>query len=236
MYKKDKSMNISHTISAALIAACSSTVLAGEVVDLSPSQITNTMSGITNTLMPELIGSEFYDFYQDFSITEEVPGRGDSAGLLYEGTLMTRIVRSNETGNLHFNYRFLDANSALSGVLSHIEITGFADLQTRVEFRNEATSPGVEGPSMAHRSSDGDILTYDFQNALATSDDSRFFFAMVDTDTFFTAEQDINGEAIATIYLESGEFVTLNVAGAVPTPGSLALLSAGGLLATRRRR
>ncbi len=221
-------MNIQQTLSAAAIIACGSTAFAGPVVELGPSQITSGLSGIMNTQFSELIGTVESDKYIDFSIYANAGGRGESA--LYEGTLMTRVVRSNETGNLHFNYRILNANEQLSGMVSHIELDGFAGFQTRVEYRNELTSPGVEGPTDANRSADGDILTYSFDNLLNTSDDSRFFFAMLDTDTFY------EDSTTATIYLENGESVSLVVDGAVPAPGALGLLSAAGLMTVRRRR
>ena len=79
---------------------------------------------------------------------------------------------------------------------------------------------------------DGDMIDFTFDGGLNTADDSHFFFAMVNTDTFY------EDSALATIYLESGESISLVVDSAtpVPAPGSLALLSGAGLLASRRRR
>jgi len=225
-------MNLSQTLGAAIIMACGSAALAGPVVDLAPGEITGGLSGITNTTMGELIGSVQSDVYQDFAIyANQDQGQGQQA--LYEGTLMTRVVRSNQTGNLHFNYRILNANSELAGMISRIEVDGFEGFQTRVEYRNELSSPGVQGPSDASRSGNGNILNFEFDELLDSSADSRYFFAMVDTDTFY------ENAANATIFLQNGESVTLSVAGAtpsVPAPGALALLSAGGLMTMRRRR
>jgi MYXO-CTERM domain-containing protein len=224
------SMKVSKTIGAAIIMACGSTAFAGAVVDLAPSQFVGGLSGIMNTQMSELIGASQSDIYQDFSIYAG-GARGESP--LYEGTLMTRVVRSNETGNLTFNYRILDPNAQLAGVVSNIEVSGFEGFQTRIEFRNELTSPGSEGPESAIRDLSGDILDFSFDGGLATADESRFFFAMTDTDTFY------ENAATATIYLQSGESVSLSVVGAnpaVPAPGALGLLSAAGLISVRRRR
>ncbi|CAN0593831.1 unnamed protein product, partial [Laminaria digitata] len=80
---------------------------AGPVVELSPSQIHEGLSGIKNTEFSELIGVSVADEYTDFAIY------GDDQNVLYEGTFMTRIVRSFATGNLHFNYRIMDANGDL---------------------------------------------------------------------------------------------------------------------------
>jgi len=223
-------MKLSTTIGSAIIIACGSAAYAGAVVDLAPSQFTGGLSGIMNTQMEELRGATLVDYYQDFSITGE-GDRGESA--LYEGTLMTRIVRSNQTGNLHFNYRFMAGNDQLEGMISRIEVSGYDGFQTRVEFRNELTSPGDSGPNSAERSLDGDMLNFDFGTDLATGEESRFFFAMVDTDTYYA------DAATATIYLQNGESVSLSIYGAnpaVPTPGALGLLSAAGLISVRRRR
>lgn len=225
-------MNLTQTIGAAIIMACGSTAFAGPVADLGAGDIAGNLSGIMNTTMSELIGVTQSDVFQDFTINADAQGGGDG-GVLYEGTLMTRVVRSNETGLLHFNYRILSPNADLFGAISHVEVSGFAGFQTRVEFRNELTSPGQAGPISAERSIDGDILGFGFGQMLNTSDDSRFFFAMVDTDTYY------EDAAIATIYLQSGESVSMSVVGAtppIPAPGSLALLSAAGLITVRRRR
>lgn len=231
-------MNFTHTIGAAIVMACGSTVMAGAVVDLAPSQFAGGLSGITNTMMPELIGSEYYDYSQSFSIYADPAA---DAGLvpLYEATLLTRIVRSNMTGNLHFNYMIQTPNAELEGQVSHIEITGFSGLQTRVEYRNEVNAQnGDQGPTSASRSADGDMLTFDFGGLLDTSEQSKFFFAMVDTDTFTAPSEGATGTALATIYLVTGEKISISVAGAgnVPTPGALSLLAAAGLVTVRRRR
>lgn len=231
-------MNFTHTIGAAIVMACGSTAMAGAVVDLAPSQFTGGLSGITNTMMPELIGSEYYDYSQSFSIYGDPASEGGLAPL-YEATLLTRIVRSNMTGNLHFNYMIQTPNADLEGQVSHIELSGFSGFQTRVEYRNENSGQnGFEGPTSASRSANGDVLTFDFGGLLDTNEQSKFFFAMVDTDTFTAPSEGVTGSALATIYLISGEKISLNVAGAgnVPTPGALSLFAAAGLVTVRRRR
>lgn len=220
---------LAKTVCATVLAACGSTAFGGAVANLAPNQTVTGLSGITNTVMPELIGTTISDKYLDFSIYGGQSQQGSS--LLYQGTLMTRVVQSNQTGNLHFNYRIMNPNTQLAGVVSHVELTGFEGFTTRVEYRNELTAPGQEGPNIASRSVDGDMLNFSFNGGLATGDESRFFFAMLDTQTFY------EDSTIATIYLESGESVRLIVDGAsVPTPGSLGLLSVAGLIVTRRRR
>ena len=224
-------MNFLNTITAATVLAAASTAYAGPVVSLTPSQYTDGLSGIANTEFAEIIGTAISDKYIDFCIFSE--SEGDGAELLYQGTLMTRVVRSHMSGNLHFNYRILDANAELEGRISHIEIDSFADFDARVEFRNDPTSPGVEGPWRATRDASGDIINFGFDGGLDTADNSRYFFAMLNTDTFF------EDSGLATIVLDTGERVSLRVdsaSAAVPAPGSLALIASAGLIGTRRRR
>ncbi|MHA7813565.1 MAG: PEP-CTERM sorting domain-containing protein [Phycisphaerales bacterium] len=223
-------MSFFKQISIAAIIFTSSTTLAGPVVNLAPSQMTDGLSGIDNSEFIEIRGTAISDKYIDFSILADT--EGDASPVLYQGTLMTRVVRSHLTGNLHFNYRIMEPSDGLAGRISHIEVGGFGDFQTRVEFRNDATSIGEEGPYMAERTIGGDIVDFTFDGGLNTADDSHFFFAMVNTDTFY------EDSALATIYLESGESVSLVVDSAtpVPAPGSLALLGAAGLAGARRRR
>lgn len=230
-------MNFIHTLGAVVIVACGSIVNA-DVVDLSPSDSDVALSGIMNTQLSELIGTVQSDILQDFTIFTQGKGIGDDENVLYQGTLMTRVVRSNETGLLHFNYRLMNADPQFSGMISRIELNAFQGFQTRVEYRDEITAPGDEGPVDASRSADGDVLTFDFGALLDPGESSRYFFAMVDTDVFTLPTEGVQGGATATIYLMSGESVTLNVigAGAIPAPGTLGLLGVAGLISVRRRR
>lgn len=213
-----------------VIAACSSMTLAGPVIQLDPGEITDSLSGITNSQMSELIGMTQFDSYQDFSI--DASPRGEDPGILYEATLLTRMVRSNQTGMLTMNFQIFDANSDSSGQISHIDISGFAGLETRVEFRNEVTGPTLIGPDSAERSEDGNIISFGFSGGLDSNESSKFFFAMLNL-----AEYDFDGQnPQATIYLSSGESVSLDINPPVPSPGSLALLGLSGLCVTRRRR
>jgi hypothetical protein len=221
-------MNAHLSIGALVAAACTSMSYAGPVVELAPGDFTAGLSGITNSVMSELIGTIEFDYLQNFSVGGV---EGGSVDPLYEATLMTRVVRSNQTGNLTFNFRIMEANAALTGQVSHIEITGFNGLETRVEYRNEPGF-GDQGPSIAARSFDGDILTFDFNESFETAESSKFFFAMLDV-----SEYDFEGNAPqATIYLLSGDSISLDIAPPVPAPGSMALLGAAGLCFTRRRR
>jgi hypothetical protein len=224
-------MNFLKNISVAAVLTAGTTALAGPVVNLAPSQIADGLSGIDNSAFVEIRGAAISDKYIDFSIYSD--SRGDAAELLYEGTLMTRVVRSHMTGNLHFNYRIMDANAELAGRVSHVEIAGFGEFDARVEYRNDSISTGDEGPWSAVRDSSGDIINFAFDGGLDTADESHYFFAMLNTDTFF------EDSAVATVVLESGERVALVVDSptmTVPAPSSLALIAGAGLLGARRRR
>lgn len=212
-----------------ILAACSSMTLAGPVVQLDPGEITDSLTGITNSQMSELIGLIQFDSYQNFAINSGTEGGSNT---LYSATMLTRVVRSNQTGLLTMNFQILDANNAFSGEVSHIEISGFDGLVTRVEYRNEVTGPTMIGPDSALRSDDGNMLSFGFANGLGSSESSKFFFAMLDV-----AEYDFDANnPQATIYLSSGESVSLDLTAPIPAPGALALLGAGGLCFARRRR
>jgi len=224
-------MNIHVKLGVIVAAACTSLTLAGPVVNLDPGDFTADLSGITNTQMSELIGTVEFDSYQDISVYGGEPVQGDDGGMLYDATLMTRVARSNETGNLMFYFRIMDSNADLNGQISHLEISGFSGFQTRVEYRGEEGFGDV-GPSIAARSLDGDLLTFDFNSTLATDQSSKFFFVMLDI-----AEFDYDGILPqATVYLQSGHSITLDIMPPVPAPGSLALLGTAGLCFARRRR
>lgn len=220
-------MNITQTFAASVVIACGSLAHAGAVVNLQPSQLTDSMSGITNTQMSELIGVTLADTYHNFSIN------GSNNDLLYQGTLMTRVVQSNQSGNLHFNYRLMSPNAQLDGEISHIEVTGFQGFETRVEYRNEITSATLFGPEGAERSSNGDMIDFSFDLGLSGLEESKYFFAMTNTNAYYS------DGGTATIYLTTGESVSMTIVGAnpaVPAPGALGLLAATGLISTRRRR
>lgn len=218
-----KTMNI---MGLALITA-SGAAMAGPVYDLLPGAIYEGLSGITSAQMPELRGAVVNDYYNDFTIDALA---GDSVSL-YEGTMLTRVVRSNMTGNLTMNFQFTGGNPDLAGQIKHIEITGFDGMQTRVEFRSEP-GYGDESPILASRSDDGDVLSYSFGEGFQPGESSMFFFAMLNVAEY---DFEINNPQ-ATIYLFSGESVSIDLGQPVPTPGSLALLGMAGAIASRRRR
>lgn len=220
-------MNYTRTVGAMIALACGSIASAGDVQQLAAGDSVTGLSGTDNIITSELQGVTLADNFHQFAIYGTGEGVDESA--LYEGTLMTRVVRSNETGLLTFNYMLQEPNAQLLGSISHIEISGFAGWDARVEYRTDASAPGDEGPADASRSADGNTIDFDFGSLLDIGEESRFFFVMTDAESFN------ENLSVATIYLQSGESVSFDI-GAVPTPGALGLLSIAGLISTRRRR
>ena len=220
-------MKLTQTLAVAALFAAGTTAMAGVAIDLAPNQVSGTLSGLDNTMFPEIRGQILADNFYDFSISAGTEGVGEE--LVYEGTLMTRVARSNMTGMITINYRLINPNGALDGAISNIEISGFEGYQTRVEYRGNI-APGDEGPVSAARDASGDLINFSFGENLQTNEESKFFFVMLDTQEY-SAEN-----SVATLTLQSGESVSFRIDGAVPTPGALSLLSVAGLISVRRRR
>ncbi len=222
-------MKLTNTLAIAVFVASGTSAMAGAVVDLQPSEISGTLTGINNIEFPEIIGDLVQDNHHDFQIHA---GGARGSELLYEGTLMTRVGRRHDTNELVFYYMLSDPNAALADQDANIEISGFGNHQTLVEYRNDAGAPGDGGPMVASRDATGDILDFSFGNELTTAEESNFFFAMLDTTEFY------ENTGSATIHLTTGESVSFSIIGTspVPAPGALGLLSAAGLMTVRRRR
>jgi len=84
-------MNFVQTVGVTVLLAWS-TLAQGEVVELAPGDFNASLVGINNTELNELIGTSISDIFQDFTIYAQGKGIGAGEEILYQGTLMTRVV------------------------------------------------------------------------------------------------------------------------------------------------
>jgi hypothetical protein len=189
---------------------------------------------------PDLAGLVLEDRIQDFTID-------GAAGGLVSGFIQERVVRSNDTGFLHFHYR---------AVLE--EISGF-DLGSYVEWL-EFDPVATGDPLAVGRKTDGLGSPTGSSYDLAATGQSRFDFNLIDLDDgnagFSTQFHVIKTNAIdyaltGQLRLSGFEFIGFDAEGiasdwlptfaavVVPEPRTWAIMVAGfGLagLAMRRRR
>lgn len=155
----------------------------------------------------------------------------DGMVLLYSGAIQTRVVQSDDTGELIFLYRLRDSMGGLNGIVTDVAITGFGGWMTDVEYSTD--SLGDVGPSRAERSAgDGDTLDFLMGNTpqLVGGVESNFFFALTDAPSFGLL-------GVAEITIQGGFSTTVDVyAPDIPAPGGLAMGGVAGLMLARRRR
>lgn len=176
------------------------------------------LSGTTSAAQPELGGLVIVDDlipYQIFS-------GGVGNPLLYEGNLQARIVRSNSTGNLIFNYRLRDPTNGLNGVMSTLTASDFAGWTTDVEYRTDGL--GSKEPTRATRSADGSNVSFLFGNSLFSNEESYFMHILTNAKAYTT------GQTILTL-TEGSNVVLTTYQPAVPEPESWLLIVSGAMIA-----
>lgn len=187
------SSKIRQGVTAGLLAtAMGTSVLA---VPLPPGSNNVPLPGTSSAADPTLPGVVIADQVRTFEIF------GGGGALLFRGELQLRVVRSNVTNTLIFAWKVLNSQPGLNGVVARIEAESFKDYLVRADWRND--TPGMAMPNFADRNGSGSVINYDFLTPpLFSGSDSRFFFAFTDATRF-------NADGCVTIYLTSGEFVTL---------------------------
>lgn len=190
-------MSIANTIRQGVTAGVlAAAVGAGALaVPLPPGSNNVPLPGTNSAADPTLAGVVVADAVRTFEIFS---GGG---ALLFRGELQLRVSRSNVTNTLIFSWKVLNSQPGLNGVVGRIEAEPFKDFLVRADWRND--SPGMAIPNFADRSGSGSLLNYDFLTPpLFSGSDSKFFFAFTDATRF-------NADGCVTIYLTTGEFVTL---------------------------
>lgn len=128
---------------------------------------------------------------------------GGGGALLFQGELLASVDRSNVTNTLIFNFRIHNTVAGLNGIVSRVEIEPYDGFMIDANWR--ADGVGMSPPNQADRTGSGSLINYDFLTPpLFSGAESRFFFA-------FTNATNYNAEGRATIYLTTGDFVSLRV-------------------------
>lgn len=206
-------------VAGTLLALSGTGALAG-VQQINPGQ-TIALNGVTHDEDPSLTATVLLDWTQEFSIS-------NVAGELYRARLQSRVARRLDTGELDFSWHIRDVEVGL-GEVSSLVITGLDGFLQGVEYRPDGN--GDIAPSHASLSADSTALGYLFANPTLTGL-AESYFSVARTDAL-----EFDSIGTATIYLLSGESVTLStLAPVVPAPGGVVLLGATGVLAARRRR
>jgi hypothetical protein len=147
---------------------------------------------------------------QDNLIPFRIVGAGGA--LLFEGKLQNRIVRSSETGLLHFYYRIRDTRPGLNGIVRAITTRSYAT-SPRILAGYRPDGLGTIPPTLAIRSvMPGESLRFNFNindNVLVGGRESRFIFAK-------TMVKGYNNLGQTRIELRSGESTVVQTLAPLP--------------------
>jgi hypothetical protein len=147
---------------------------------------------------PDLAGVVLHDSLIPFVIRDSL------RRVLCRGRLQDRVVRSNQTGLLHFYYRIRgDRRRQRGRIRSAITLTFGLDTLS-VGYRLDGL--GAVNPTSATRLAD--TVQFDFKDPLSCSAESRFFFIKTNFKNF--------GAGQTALVLSSGQSVTLNTVAPVP--------------------
>ncbi|MEJ2620682.1 MAG: VPLPA-CTERM sorting domain-containing protein [Candidatus Thiodiazotropha sp.] len=200
-----------------------------------------TLSGTTATSNPNLAGSVVYQNQIGFSVTD------DGGNTLLTGNYIDTVIRSNNTNSLIFSGRIQDLAYVGENDLGIYDwsVTGYSGYQTDVDYRTDLIDPDTgaaytgEGPNLATRTTDGDLLTFDFETELSPPDSSLFSSVATDAGlfdqsgmVFFGIEDFINDED----YLV--EISGIAAPSPVPLPAAFWMFGSGliGLIGFQRKR
>ncbi|MEY4615215.1 MAG: hypothetical protein RJB66_175 [Pseudomonadota bacterium] len=125
-------------------------------VALPPGTGPTNLVGATTAAESDLAGVVLHDKLIPFKIL------GLGGVVLFAGTLQNRVVKSNQTGNLHFYYRIRDTKSGLNGVVRHLQTQGFHNVNPLLaDWRPDGL--GTIHPDTAERSPGaGNIVRFNF--------------------------------------------------------------------------
>ena len=148
---------------------------------------------------PDLAGVVLHDALIPFVIQDSL------RRVVCRGRLQDRVVRSNQTGLLHFYYRIRGDRRRQRGRIRATMTLSFGLDTLSVGYRLDGL--GAVSPTSATRSAD--TVQFDFKDPLLScSAESRFFFIKTDAKNF--------GPGQTALVLSSGQSVTLNTVAPAP--------------------
>ena len=184
------------TLMKGVVAAVAISLVPVSAILLSGATI--PLPSSTAATEPDLAGLVLHDSLIPFVIRDTL-GR-----VQCRGRLQDRVVRSNQTGRLHFYYRIRGDHRRQRGhIRSAITLTFGLDTLS-VGYRLDGL--GVVNPTSATRTAD--TVQFDFKSALSCSAESRFFFIKTNAQKF--------GPGQTALVLAGGGSVTLNTVAPVP--------------------
>ena len=139
--------------------------------------VTDPLTGVSLADRPELAGIIIFEQTQPF------------AGDAFFGVLTTRVIREDVGGTLDFYYK-------VEQPLDSYSIKGFDSFTTDVDFRTDLPGdPLLRGAIGVARSTDGDILNFNFGNGFLFVQTNATQFALTGEGTF----PDDSGDSIARV-------------------------------------
>ncbi|HVH68383.1 MAG TPA: hypothetical protein VM716_10980 [Gemmatimonadales bacterium] len=185
-------MNLAKSVAGALLIGLvpvSAVLVPGATISVPSS---------TAATEPDLTGVVLHDSLIPFVILDSL------RRVVCRGRLQDRVVRSNQTGLLHFYYRIRGDRRRQRGRIRSGVTLSFGLATLSVGYRLDGL--GVVNPTSATRTAD--TVQFDFKSPLSCGAESRFFFIKTNAKNF--------GPGQTALVLSGGQSVTLNTVAPVP--------------------
>ncbi|HUO09092.1 MAG TPA: PEP-CTERM sorting domain-containing protein [Phycisphaerae bacterium] len=164
------------------------------------------------------------------SDTKPYSGVNTASQVVFSGTETTKVY-SNDPGNgfggLTFVYQLINSSNSLDAI-DRVSLSSFTGFLTDVEFAGTGTAP-----SFADRSSNGDIVGFDFFGATLTPGATTTTLIIRTNALQYTPNTMSVTDGGTGVVASFGAAIN---GGSTPEPASLGIMSIGGLLLLRRRR
>lgn len=184
-------------VSAWMAVSCAVAVVCGSAWAVPMAPGTQVNLGGTTTLQTTWLSGVTQ------GLTLSVPfGVQDAGGnLVFQGTLTSFAIRSNELGTLRFQYRLVNTQAVGSRRVVRVDLAGYQGFQTNVNYSTDGL--GAVGPNTAARTANGSQVAFVFSNpTLPAGTDSRSFWLHTEATAY-------DANVLAQITLNTGETVVI---------------------------